>query len=59
MNIQTSEPSEESKIILESLKTAVANELEKKRRLGHYTVTWDGKNPVLEGEDAPKELNQQ
>jgi len=39
------EPSKESLVILESLKKAVANALEKKKRLGQYAVVW-GDNGV-------------
>jgi hypothetical protein len=46
-------PTENAKQVLESLKKAVAESLEKKRRLGHYAVIWDGKKPVLRGDDAP------
>ena len=46
-------PSEKSAKILETLKKAVTETLEKKRKLGHYTVIWDGKKPVVQGDDAP------
>ncbi|MGD0959087.1 MAG: hypothetical protein ABSB19_04695 [Methylomonas sp.] len=42
--------------VLDSLRLAVANTLEHKRRLGHYVVFWDGKKPVFVGEDAPIEF---
>ena len=48
------EPSEKAKVILEALQRAVTAELERKRRLGHYVVLWDGEKPVLVGDDAPK-----
>jgi hypothetical protein len=48
-----SAPSEESKLILESLRKAVAKDLEKKRRLGQYAVIWRDGRPVFIGEDAP------
>ena len=38
---------------LESLRRAVANELEKKRSLGHYAVFWRDGRVVIEGDDAP------
>ena len=47
------EPSEKAKVILDALQKAVTKELEKKRKLGHYAVFWDGEKPVLVGEDAP------
>lgn len=58
------QPSQDSLRILESLRTAVAKALERKRRLGQYAVIWqDGKivriNPLSEqvmqaGEEAGK-----
>ncbi|MFT5493252.1 MAG: hypothetical protein ACI8V5_003643 [Limisphaerales bacterium] len=39
--------------ILESLRTAVSKELEKKRRNGHYYVTWRDGKPECVGDDAP------
>lgn len=45
--------SEEDKIILDALKSAVTNALEKKRKLGQYAVIWDGNKSVLTGADAP------
>lgn len=47
-------PSEEGQIILNSLQKAVTQELEKKRRLGHYAVVCRDGKPVMIGEDAPK-----
>jgi len=52
-NMTSIEPTENAKKVLESLKKAVSETLEKKRRLGHYAVIWDGKKPVLRGDDAP------
>jgi len=46
-------PSEKSQEILETLKKTVAETLEKKRKLGQYSVIWDGKKPVQKGADAP------
>lgn len=40
--------------VLEALQQAVSAELERKRRLGHYTVTWQDGRAVLEGPDAPQ-----
>ncbi len=37
----------ETQKMLNSLKKAVNNTLEKKKRLGQYAVTWDGKKPVV------------
>lgn len=46
-------PSPEGRQMLETLRQSVAKTLEKKRRLGHYTVTWEDGKPVVAGEDAP------
>ena len=46
------EPSEEGQVMLDSLKTAVAHALEKKRRLGQYAVVWKNGRPVRIGGDA-------
>jgi len=47
MNISIiAEPSEESQVMLDSLKTAVAHALEKKRRLGQYAIIWKNGKPV-------------
>lgn len=43
---------------LDALKKAVAKELERKRRLGHYAVVWRDGRPVAIGEDAPDELKE-
>jgi len=40
--------------MLDSLRTAVADTLERKRRLGQYAVIWQDGKPVLVGESAPK-----
>ena len=40
--------------ILEALRSAVAEELERKRRLGHYVVLWENGRVVLSGPDAPR-----
>ncbi|RUR43435.1 hypothetical protein [Vreelandella populi] len=39
--------------MLNSLRTAVAETLERKRRLGQYAVFWQEGKPVFIGEDAP------
>ncbi len=47
MNIQRKQqPSAKAQAMLDSLRLAVADALEKKRRLGHYAVVWDGEKPV-------------
>ena len=38
---------------LEALRKAVADTLERKRRLGHYAVVWKDGKPALIGDDAP------
>lgn len=48
-------PSPEGQRQLESLRKAVGKALEKKRRLGQYTVTWENSKPVIKGEDAPEQ----
>ena len=40
---------------LEALRKAVANTLDRKRRLGHYAVVWRDGKPVAIGEDAPQD----
>jgi hypothetical protein len=54
MNTVRKQPSEKSRIILASLKEAVANALEKKRRLGQYAVMWENNQLVYKGDDAPQ-----
>lgn len=39
--------------MLDSLRIAVAETLERKRRLGQYAVLWQDGKPVLIGDDAP------
>ncbi|WP_416138242.1 hypothetical protein ACM26W_17465 [Halomonas sp. HK25] len=45
--------------MLDSLRAAVAETLERKRCLGHYAVIWQDGKPVLVGEDAPEQPCQQ
>ncbi|CAM3537034.1 hypothetical protein [Halomonas lysinitropha] len=40
--------------MLDSLRAAVAETLERKRRLGQYAVFWQDGKPVFIGEDAPR-----
>lgn len=40
--------------MLDSLRAAVAETLERKRRLGQYAVFWKDGKPVFIGEDAPR-----
>ncbi|PHS24961.1 MAG: hypothetical protein COA83_06760 [Methylophaga sp.] len=46
------EPSQKSQVMLDTLKTAVAHALEKKRRLGQYAVVWKNGKPVRIGADS-------
>lgn len=48
-------PSPEAQAMLKALQTAVTNTLEKKRKLGQYAVIWEDGQPVLIGNDAPKQ----
>lgn len=48
-----SQPAKDTQEMLESLKKAVAQELEKKKRLGQYAVVWENGKPVAIGPDAP------
>ena len=54
MNLSKHLPSEKSQQMLDSLKQAVAQALDKKKRLGQYAVIWENGKPVLIGEDAPQ-----
>lgn len=47
-------PSEKGQIELATLKSAVAQALERKRRLGQYAVIWKDGKPAMVGEDAPE-----
>ncbi len=48
-----SEMDEHSRKIYESLREAVAEALERKRKLGQYAVFWRDGEIVYEGPDAP------
>ncbi len=47
--------SKEGQILLGSLQKAVAQTLEKKKRLGQYAVVWRNGRPVMIGEDVPQD----
>ncbi|HYE36654.1 hypothetical protein [Methylocaldum sp.] len=47
-------PSPETQAMLDSLQQAVAQTLERKKRLGQYVVFWDHNTPIAVGDDAPK-----
>ncbi|MDO9163772.1 MAG: hypothetical protein Q8N35_18130 [Methylococcaceae bacterium] len=49
-------PSQEAQAMLDCLRQAVANTLERKRRLGQYAVLWSGGTAITVGEDAPVQL---
>lgn len=46
-------PIDDDQLMLESLKRAVANALERKRRLGQYAVVWEQGKLRRIGEDKP------
>jgi hypothetical protein len=51
---QKTKPSPEGQRQLETLRQAVGKTLEKKRRLGQYSVVWRNGKPVVSGGDAPE-----
>lgn len=53
MIITEGKPSAKTLKILDALQHAVTEELQRKRRLGHYAVFWIDGKIVYEGEDAP------
>ena len=53
MNLIKEQPSQESLRVLAALQEAVTNELERKRKLGHYAVMWENNQVVYKGDDAP------
>lgn len=54
MNNDTPQLSPEARLMLNTLREAVQQALERKRKLGEYAVLWKDGKVVLEGEDAPK-----
>lgn len=50
--------SPEAQKTLAALQKAVADTLERKRRLGHYAVIWRDGKPVVIGDDAPRDTIQ-
>lgn len=54
MSNDTPQLSPETRLILDTLREAVQQALERKRKLGEYVVLWKDGKVVLEGEDAPK-----
>ena len=55
MNTLKKQPSKHSELVLNALKQATSNEIEKKRRLGQYVVLWENDTIVYKGEDAPRQ----
>jgi hypothetical protein len=55
----TPTPSSETQAMLDSLREAVAQTLERKKRLGQYAVFWHHDAPIAVGDDAPKSLQTQ
>lgn len=47
------QPTLDTQTMLDSLRVAVSETLERKRRLGQYAVIWQDGQPVLVGDDAP------
>ena len=43
-------PSKQAKTVLDALRNAVTNALDKKQKLGQYAVMWDGEKPVKKTE---------
>ena len=54
MTITSAPPSPQTQDMLKALRLAVANNLEKKKKLGQYAVVWKNGRPVQSGKDAPK-----
>jgi len=46
-------PSQECIIVLESLRKAVEQALDRKKRLGQYAVVWQDGKPTIVGGDKP------
>lgn len=58
MTQTSNSPSPQTQAMLHALQAAVAKSLDKKRRLGHYAVTWHNGQPVLSGADKPEIVQQ-
>ena len=48
--------SPDTQAMLDCLRQAVSKTLERKRRLGQYSVQWNGDAPFAIGDDAPEYL---
>ena len=57
MTITSKTPGDQALITLKALQEAVTKNLERKKKLGHYVVTWQNGEPVRVGADAPKQVN--
>lgn len=51
MKVTQEAPSKESMIVLESLRKAVTEALDRKKRLGQYAVVWQDGQPTIIGDD--------
>ncbi|MEQ1636005.1 MAG: hypothetical protein ABL903_04885 [Methylococcales bacterium] len=49
-------PNAATQATLDCLRLAVSKTLERKRRLGQYSVQWNGADPFAVGDDAPEHL---
>ncbi|GAC1407721.1 MAG: hypothetical protein NVSMB6_05800 [Burkholderiaceae bacterium] len=54
MTVDYGQPSVHAQAVLKALQDAVNKDLERKKRLGQYSVTWQDGRPAIVGEDAPK-----
>ncbi|WP_432743406.1 hypothetical protein ABXJ76_01420 [Methylobacter sp. G7] len=48
--------SPDTQAMLDCLRQVVSKTLERKRRVGQYSVEWTGKAPFAVGDDAPESL---
>lgn len=54
MTITSAPPSPQAQAMLKALQAAVANSLDKKKKLGQYAVIWQNGHPVQTGGNEPK-----
>ena len=54
MTITSAPPSPQAQAMLKALQAAVANSLDKKKRLGQYAVIWQNGRPVQTDGDTQK-----
>lgn len=54
MTITSAPPSPQTLVMLEALRAAVANSLDRKQKLGQYAVIWQNGRPVKTGGGEPK-----